>query len=201
MDEAEVTEVQDPQTTASLVSDKPTQARPQAPPRVERDRKSELCAIEQYVDRAPEFYKMIHLVADGGARPNAGAARWRAIIRQGKAFTMLWRHITRATNNSMELRAVTEALKFLAHGMIIHLRGQAPDGCLDAPDTARMRGKAWGPIEPSRPLRSFTPRVDGLSVVTPLRIITLIIIMHLLGLAPAKYLAAPDNGPKGRLTG
>jgi hypothetical protein len=29
----------------------------------------------------------------------------------------------------------------------------------------------------------------------------LIIIIHLLGLAPAGYLAAPDNGPEGRLWG
>jgi hypothetical protein len=28
-----------------------------------------------------------------------------------------------------------------------------------------------------------------------------IIIIHLLGLAPAGYLAAPDNGPEGRYTG
>jgi hypothetical protein len=30
---------------------------------------------------------------------------------------------------------------------------------------------------------------------------TIIIIIHLLGLAPAGYLAAPDNGPEGRLRG
>jgi hypothetical protein len=29
----------------------------------------------------------------------------------------------------------------------------------------------------------------------------LIIIIHLLGLAPAGYLTAPDNGPEGRLQG
>jgi hypothetical protein len=29
----------------------------------------------------------------------------------------------------------------------------------------------------------------------------IIIIIHLLGLAPAGYLAAPDNGPEGRYTG
>jgi hypothetical protein len=31
--------------------------------------------------------------------------------------------------------------------------------------------------------------------------IIIIIIIHLLGLAPAGYLTAPDNGPEGRLGG
>jgi hypothetical protein len=32
-------------------------------------------------------------------------------------------------------------------------------------------------------------------------IIIMIIIIHLLGVAPAGYLTAPDNGPEGRLRG
>jgi hypothetical protein len=47
--------------------------------------------------------------------------------------------------------------------IIIHLRGHAPEGCFAAPDTARMRRRAWSPIDPSteQVLRS---RSDGLSV-------------------------------------
>jgi hypothetical protein len=50
---------------------------------------------------------------------------------------------------------------------IIHLLGQAPEGFLAAPDTARMRGRAWSSIEPRHTIRSFAPRGDGLSVVLP----------------------------------
>jgi ribonuclease HI len=54
--------------------------------------------------------KMIYGVTDGVARPNPGTAGWGVIIRQNKAFTMIWKHFQKATNNTMELRAVTEAL-------------------------------------------------------------------------------------------
>jgi hypothetical protein len=50
--------------------------------------------------------------------------------------------------------------------IIIHSLGQAPEGCLAAPDTARMGGRAWSPIDPRHTFKSLTPCVDGLSVVT-----------------------------------
>jgi ribonuclease HI len=74
---------------------------------------------EEYINDAAVFRqvivtrKMIHVVPDGGARPNPGNAGWGAIIRQNKAFAMMWRHFPHATNNTMELRAVTEALNCL----------------------------------------------------------------------------------------
>jgi hypothetical protein len=41
---------------------------------------------------------------------------------------------------------------------------------------------------------SFATRSDGPFVVRPIKVI--IIIIHLLGLAPAGYLTAPNNGPR-----
>jgi ribonuclease HI len=61
--------------------------------------------------------KFVHVITDGGARPNPGSAGWGAIIRQGGKFTWTFEHCSRATNNAMELRAVIEALRCLPDGM------------------------------------------------------------------------------------
>jgi hypothetical protein len=54
--------------------------------------------------------KFVHVVTDGGARPNPGNAGWGAILRQSGHFSWTFGHCSRATNNAMELRAVIEAL-------------------------------------------------------------------------------------------
>jgi ribonuclease HI len=63
--------------------------------------------------------KMDHVVTDCGARRNPGKAGWGAIIRQNKPFTMVWKHLPKAMNETMVLRAVAEALCFLPPGMIV----------------------------------------------------------------------------------
>jgi ribonuclease HI len=40
-----------------------------------------------------------------------------ALFRQGKRFTMMWKRFRNATNNTMELRAAAEAVKYLPAGM------------------------------------------------------------------------------------
>jgi ribonuclease HI len=54
--------------------------------------------------------KMVHVITDGGARPNPGAAGWGVLVRQSGKHTENWGHWDMASNNAMELLAVTEAL-------------------------------------------------------------------------------------------
>jgi hypothetical protein len=44
--------------------------------------------------------------------------------------------------------AICDERQIIIITIIIHLLGQAPEGCLAAPDTAQMRGRAWSPINP-----------------------------------------------------
>jgi hypothetical protein len=52
--------------------------------------------------------------------------------------------------------------------IMIHLRGQAPEGRLAAPETARMRGGHGGQLSQAGSLKSFAPCIAGLSVVLPM---------------------------------
>jgi ribonuclease HI len=54
--------------------------------------------------------KMVHIITDGGARPNPGAAGWGVLMRQSGKYTEDWGHWDMASNNAMEILAVTEAL-------------------------------------------------------------------------------------------
>jgi ribonuclease HI len=42
-----------------------------------------------------------------------------AIVQQNKIFMMIWKHIPRATNNTMEPRAVLETLNYLPENMTV----------------------------------------------------------------------------------
>jgi hypothetical protein len=57
--------------------------------------------------------KTIHIIMDGGARPNPGAAGWGALIRQSGRYAQNSGHWDMASNNAMELLAVTEALRII----------------------------------------------------------------------------------------
>jgi ribonuclease HI len=46
------------------------------------------------------------------AKPRRG--RMGRLIRQNRAFTIMWKHFPKTTNNTMELRATEEALNFLS---------------------------------------------------------------------------------------
>jgi ribonuclease HI len=61
--------------------------------------------------------KMVHIVTDGGARPNPGAAGWGVLMRQSGKFAINWGHWDMATNNAMEILAVVEALANIPDGM------------------------------------------------------------------------------------
>jgi hypothetical protein len=61
--------------------------------------------------------KMVHVVTDGGARPNPGSGGWGVLMRQSGHYAINWRHWDMTTNNAMELLAVTEALANLPDGM------------------------------------------------------------------------------------
>jgi hypothetical protein len=78
-----------------------------------RESFSDLEAFEGPLDRV----KILHVVTDGGARPNPGAAGWGALIRQNGRCIWFSGHIERATNNAMEIRAAVETLRRLPHGM------------------------------------------------------------------------------------
>jgi ribonuclease HI len=60
---------------------------------------------------------MIHIITDGGARSNPGAAVWGALIRQSGRYTQNWGHWDMASNNAMELMAVVEALRIIPDQM------------------------------------------------------------------------------------
>jgi ribonuclease HI len=70
--------------------------------------------------------KYVHVITDGGARPNPGNAGWGAIIRQNGKFSWTFGHCSRATNNAMELLAVIEALRALPNGMRVWI---STDSC------------------------------------------------------------------------
>jgi ribonuclease HI len=86
---------------------------------------ADLKARQDYEEDPHRFWhqidreKMIHVVTDGGANPNPGHAGWGAIIRQSGRFTMIWQHFDHATNNTMELRAATQALRHAPEGMAV----------------------------------------------------------------------------------
>jgi ribonuclease HI len=61
--------------------------------------------------------KMVHVVTDGGARPNPGAGGWGVLMRQSGHYAINWGHWDMTTNNAMEILAVTEALANLPDGM------------------------------------------------------------------------------------
>jgi ribonuclease HI len=61
--------------------------------------------------------KMVHVVTDGGARPNPRAAGWGVLMRQSGKYAVNWGHWDMATNNAMEVLAVTEALANIPDGM------------------------------------------------------------------------------------
>jgi ribonuclease HI len=62
---------------------------------------------------------MVHVVTGGGANQNPGPAGWGALIRQNGAFTWMSGHYDMASNNTMELQAVVEALGILLTGLWI----------------------------------------------------------------------------------
>jgi ribonuclease HI len=64
-----------------------------------------------------EHDKYVHMIIDGGAKPNPASAGWGAIIRQNGKFAWSFDRCSRATNNAMELRAVIEALRHLPDDM------------------------------------------------------------------------------------
>jgi hypothetical protein len=64
-----------------------------------------------------EADKMIHIVIDGGARPNPGAAGWGELMRQSGRYTQNWGHWDMSSSNAMELLAVTEALAIIPDQM------------------------------------------------------------------------------------
>jgi ribonuclease HI len=70
--------------------------------------------------------KFVHVITDGGARPNPGSAGWGAIIRQNGKFAWTFGHCNNASNNAMELRAVIEALRCLPDGMHVWI---STDSC------------------------------------------------------------------------
>jgi ribonuclease HI len=70
--------------------------------------------------------KFIHVLTDGGARPNPGSAGWGAIIHQNRKFAWTFGHCSRASNNAMELRAVIEALRNITDGMYVWI---STDSC------------------------------------------------------------------------
>jgi ribonuclease HI len=61
--------------------------------------------------------KMVHIITDGGARPNPGAAGWGVLMRQSGRYTQNWGHWDMASNNAIEILAVTEALANIPDGM------------------------------------------------------------------------------------
>jgi ribonuclease HI len=61
--------------------------------------------------------KMVHIITDGGARPNPGAAGWGVLMRQSVMYTENWGHWDMASNNAMEILAVTEALANISDAM------------------------------------------------------------------------------------
>jgi ribonuclease HI len=60
---------------------------------------------------------MVHIVTGGGARPKPGSAGWGALISQNGEFMYNWGHWDMASNNAMELLAVTEALQIIPDQM------------------------------------------------------------------------------------
>jgi hypothetical protein len=49
--------------------------------------------------------KMVHVITDGGARPNPGAAGWGVLMRQSGKYAENWGHWDMASNNAMEFPA------------------------------------------------------------------------------------------------
>jgi ribonuclease HI len=121
--QAEIDQIVDPRTTADAAL--PTRSTPKSllsPGTVENNYLGQQANRETLIswDVLPaqlDKEKFVHVVTDGGARPNPGNAGWGAIIRQNGKFSWTFGHCSRATNNAMELRAVIEALRALPDGM------------------------------------------------------------------------------------
>jgi ribonuclease HI len=60
---------------------------------------------------------MVHVVTDGGARPNPGSAGRGAVIGQNWKCTLNFGHYDRASNNAIEILAVVEAFRVLPETM------------------------------------------------------------------------------------
>jgi ribonuclease HI len=66
-------------------------------------------------------------------------ASWMGpVITQNKRFTMLWQHFNHATNNTMELKAATEALRYVPEGMAVWITTDL--------QYVRNRGLEWMPM-------------------------------------------------------
>jgi hypothetical protein len=110
------------------------QPRTRAQPDPKRKKQKNISASksENFLDRLEEKEKFeyieafsrqirvdttIHVVTDGGANPNPGAAGWVSLIRQNGKSPHNWGHYANASNNAMELRVVIEAFSRLPPGL------------------------------------------------------------------------------------
>jgi hypothetical protein len=64
---------------------------------------------DQFADQL-DRNKIVHIATDGGAQPNPGSGGWGVLMRQSGKYTQNWGHWDMASNNAMEILAVTEAL-------------------------------------------------------------------------------------------
>jgi hypothetical protein len=78
-----------------------------------REQRKEWIEFGQNLERD----KMMHIITGGGARPNPGAAGWGVLMRQNGKYAENWGQWDMASNNAMELLAVTEALANIPDGM------------------------------------------------------------------------------------
>jgi hypothetical protein len=118
-----------PEDVANIVNPKTSATDEPAPCRKsvalvpgEKDRLEKLQQLEMFMywDQFKEQIihdNMIHIVTDGGARPNPGHAGCGGLIMQNKKVTWFWGHYDKATNNAMELRAVVEMLNMIPERM------------------------------------------------------------------------------------
>jgi hypothetical protein len=131
--EADIARITQPRKTAALESEKPSEPKSQPKARREKDWISLLAEEETYIGDVAAFYrlidtsKMIQVVTGAGTRLNLGAVGWGAVIRQDKAFTMMWQHYLKATNNTMELRAVAKAPNFLPPNTVVWVSSDSQD--------------------------------------------------------------------------
>jgi hypothetical protein len=120
--QADIDQIVDPRTTAdAALPSGPSPKTHLKPGTVGNNYLEQQASRERYVpwDQFSSFIdkeKFVHIVTDGGARPNPGNAGWGAILRQNGQFSWTFGHCSRATNNAMELRAVIEALRALPDG-------------------------------------------------------------------------------------
>jgi ribonuclease HI len=60
---------------------------------------------------------MVHVITDGHARTNPGAAGLGVLMIRSGRYAENWGHSDMASNNAMEILAVTEALANITDGM------------------------------------------------------------------------------------